>query len=456
MLKDGSCRSRRNDLQRSSVWWVPLFALFLHVPRMPVQRPAHLPTPLRPQAGPATQLAFLLLLTVLAYAAALLAEGADLAERTRWLRLWTLAGAGVFAVATPNLLFPDAGAPVLQMLNRSPGGLVRHQMRRLLPLLALLVLPVLVLAFLNPSGFLQALPQKADMAGQTLVLLTATALDSFVYYTTLGRRSQAWHEGQAGGWYARLADSGHGVSLPRGLVPALFATARCFALAVSFVLLAAHQTQQGNPTLAWFMCLLFLFGPGLRLAQQRGAFDRHFYQTNAFYAEVLGGGSLRATDREPVAMDSLYWVPSRWRPAVWAGLRQMDRRLPLGRLIALAHLGLWVLCLQEAAPSAVGGYLLLLFVAQTASVAVLASPSAAPRAFQLTMQSPADWFVTRAFINLRWFAPHAASLGLVVLFDASYGLPWTATWLAVHLACTLAAAALLTLTTETRARQSLQ
>lgn len=405
--------------------------------------------------GWAPRLAYGLLLGVLSTATALLAGGTEPATRAAALRLWALIGGGIFAVAPPNVLFPDPNVPTLQLLNWPPRRLLRYQGRRLGPLLLLVVVPALLVAYGDPAAPLRHLGVKTAALGQTLLLLLGIAGDSFVHFATLGARSQAWQEGQAGHWYASaVEEQGKGVSLPRGLVPALFATTRCFTLAIVVVVATAAGTQVGTGLLAWGPGLLLLGWAGIRLWHSRAAYDRHFYHTTAFYAEVLGGGTMGATDREPVPYDSLYWVPERWRPCTWASLRQLDRRLPLGRLVAVTHLGLWLFCIRGVAPAFITTYLLVVWMGQVAACALLGTPATAPRPFQRTLQSVTDWIGTRTFVNLRWLGAHAGSLGLVALFSDTYGLAWVGTWVAVHVVLSVGAATVVTLSTEGSVRWS--
>lgn len=392
---------------------------------------------------------FGLLIGVLSGAAVLLAEGADAASRAAGLRLWALAGAGFFAMAPPNVLLPDRNAPLLQLLNWPPGRLLRYQIGRLAPLIALVAFPAVLLAYVDPGGPLRDLGAKTAALGQALVLVLGAAGDSFVHFATLGPRSQAWQEGTAGQWYARaVEEQGQGVSLPRGLVPALFATTRCFVIALVAVIASAAGARAGIGIAAWGPGLVLLGWAGVRLWREQAAYDRHFYHTTAFYDEVMGGGTLQAGGRDPIPYSALYWVPSRWRPAAWASLRQLDRRLPLGRLVFLAHVGLWLLCLRGVPPALVAGYLVLVFTAQVAACRLLVTPPAAPLPFQHALQSAADWMGTRAFVNLRWLVPHAGSLTLVALFSDTYGADWVLTWTAVHAALALGAAAVVTLAHE--------
>jgi len=395
------------------------------------------------------------LLIVLCGGVVLLGAESNPSTRTAALRLWPLAAAGLFAVAPPNVLLPDPHTTTLQLLNWSPRRLLRYQLRRLGPLVVLSALPAVLLAYADGTAPTGHLGLKTGALGQALLLILGTAADSFVHFATLGPRSQAWQEGRAGQWYARaVEEKGQGVSLPRGLVPALFATTRCFVVGLAAVLASAYGAQLGWPVLAWGAGAGLLGWAVLRLRRHRATFDRHFYQTTAFYEEVMGGPGPTATTRDPVPFDALYWVPGRWTPPVWASLRQLDRRLPLGRLVALAHLGLWLLCLRGVSPSLVAGYVLVVLLAQSAACGLLTQPAAAPSAFQLTTQSVADWIATRTFVNLRWAAAHALSFGLVVLGSDSYGVLWLGTWIGVHVVLSLSVAAVVTWAHEGRARRA--
>jgi len=410
-----------------------------------------LPDPL-PAASWPQRLAFGGLLVVVSGAAVLLGAGADLGSRAGGLHLWALAGAGLFAMAPPNLLLPDPNTPLLQLLNWPPGRLLRYQLGRLGPLVLLVAFPAALLAYVDPAAPLSHLGAKTAALGQALLLVLGAAGDSFAHFATLGPRSQAWQEGQAGQWYRRAVEErGQGVSLPRGLVPALFATTRCFVVALVAVIVSAAGAQGGVLLAAWAPGLVLLGWAGVRLWRERPAYDRHFYHTTAFYDEVMGGGTLQAKGRDPLPYDALYWVPPRWRPATWAQLRQLDRRLRLGRLVALGHAGLWLLCLQGTAPAFVSGYLAVIITAQVAACGLLTTSAAAPLSFQRALQSTLDWIGTRTFVNLRWLAPHAGSLALVALFDDTYGASWVLTWTAAHAALSVGAAALATLAHEGRA-----
>ena len=418
-------------------------------------RLAAVPDPLHPQSRLSARIAFGVLLAVLGYAAVVLARDASLDARRTLLRLWMLGAAGTLAVVTPTLLVPDPQAPVAQLLNASPVRLLTHHVRRVLPVVGLAALPAVVLAFADAATPEQHWGAKADALLRALVLLSGVALDTFVYYSTIGPRTQAWQEGRAGGWYAkRMAERGKGISLPRGLVPVLFATARCFLVAVAALVLMALGAQGAGPLGGWLPLLALLAWTGVRVGRIRGAYDQHFYHTNAFYSEVMGGATDTA-DRTPIPYDAVYWTPARWRPAVWASLRQLDRRFPLGRLVALGHLAFWLLCLQDAAFATRTAVLLLLVAAPNAALVLLVQPTAAPPPFQRTLQSIPDWLITRTFVNLRWLPPLVLSLSLVAFFDDAYAWSWVAQWSGLAIAFAGGASLIATGATEERARRQM-
>ncbi len=368
-------------------------------------------------------------LLVLALSAAQAAAGADIALRSGLIRYWAMFSGAAFAVALPHLLFPDAQRPLHQLLNESPARLLRGQVRTVAPLVGGLGVPVVVLAAYDPGAFGQDLAAKSTIAARGLVTVIAAGSYGLACYLAMGPRLQAWHEGQAGRWYQTAKEeTGHGLDMPPGLVPALFTTGRIVLVVVAVVIAAAYAERVA---LGWALVPggIFLGASAARLGRMRRTFDRAYYSTNAFYGEVLGGGPAGAAAREPVALETLYWVPARWRPATWASLRQLDRMLPLGRFVLIGHVLLWTLVYQGVSGPLVYSYLLVLVLAQNSAGLLLSQRAAAPPAFQVTMQAPLDWAVTRFFVNLRWALSLALSLMLVAALDADFlwtdALLWT-------------------------------
>lgn len=353
------------------------------------------------------------------------------------MRYWVLLSAAVVSVAASNLLFPDRMAAGIQLLNPPPATLLRYQLMRWAATVGVLGVPALLIAVLADG------PLAPHING--LLVVVGIALYGFADTVALGPVSQAWSTGEAGQWYARMREtSGAGFSVPRGLVPYLFSTSRCFLLGAAGVLGEGLLRAAGLPGLSIGAGLGVLGWAAWRMRPLVPAFDRFYYRTHAFFQEVLGG-SMGASDRDPIPYDSLYWVPARWRPATWASLRQLDRRLPLGRFVALGHILFWGLVYQGVAPVVVSGYLALFVLVQNGVVLLLTRPELAPAALHLSLQRPLDWVITRWFIAARWLGPFAGSIGLVAWSSRAYTatdmLVWTAMYAAVALGTALWATA---------------
>jgi len=390
-------------------------------------------TPLRARPNRVNQAAAVLLLGVLCYMSVLLAMGAALETRIVLLRYWMLLAAAVFAVIPPHVLLPDPHVAQLQRLNRSPRGLLRHQLQRWLPIVGAAMVPGVLLALVDPAAPLADLGPKLTHLAAGVLVVGGTGIYAFERYATLGPRSQAWQEGRAGGTYRTMkqhASASGLLAVPDGLVPAVLATPRIFGLGIAMIIAAAYLSAL-NPLAVLLPGVLLCARAAQRLARHVPRYDRAFYATSAFYSEIFrSAGSARVADREPIPYDAVYWVPHAFRPAVWASLRQMDRRLPLGRFIIVGHVLLWVLFFQEAALDAIATYLVLFFLAKNGAVYVLTRAGMAPPAFHLSLQSPTRWIATRFFVNLRWTLSVLLSLLLVAFFDGSFSyldaLWWTA------------------------------
>ena len=391
---------------------------------------------------------YALLFGLLGYVSVLLGSGAEPAVRTVLLRYWMLLALAVFAVGAPHVLLPDDEVRFLQLLNPSPTALLRRQLKKWGVLVGLFALPGLLLAFFDPGHWTRQLAGKALHGLEMLLVVGGAGLYSFERYATIGRRSQAWQEGRQGGWYRALKrNSPGGFAVPDGLVPAMLVTQQIFVVGILYVAAGAYAGQVAV-VLSWIPGFVLFAWSALKLLRRRTAYDRHFYSTNAFYAEIFRQGGVRAAEREPVPYEGIYWVPRRWRPHVWAGLRQMDRRLPIGRFLVLGHLMLWILFFQQAAPGVIAAYLLLMTAAKNGASFILATEPMAAPSLHLWQQDVLDWGVVRFFVNLRWTFVLVMSLGVVALFDADFGAGQVLLWTAVDVGLAALSAALVTYFTE--------
>lgn len=356
--------------------------------------------------------------------------------------------AGIFAIAPPHVLLPDAALRLLQLLNPSPRTLLARQGRPWGFIVGAFLVPPVLLAFeLGGAGWLPLV--------EVGLIVLGVGVYAFGHYTAIGSHSQAWQEGRAGGWYRRLvaADERASMHVPPGLVPTVLASARVFGLAAVVILATAALANAGLVAAAWLPGAALLGYSAAQLARRVATYDHDFYCTNALYTELLTAGSPRATQREPIRYDAVYWAPRRLRPHVWASLLQLDRRLPLGRLFALGVLVLWVLFARDATGGVIAGALLLGLGAKNGAVGLLTSDALAPRDFNLVHTSAAGWTATRFFVNLRWTLPLALALLTVALFDAAFSLLDVALWVGVDVGLALFTAWLFTYAAEVRYRR---
>lgn len=377
--------------------------------------------------------------------------------RIRGLRYWSLIGMAAFAVSAPHVLLPDRDLKLMQRLNRSPLKLLRHQLAQWQPVIWLFVLPTVILAFWDPGQAASSLETKTLHAASITLLLAGTAAYSFLRYTGIGPLSQQWQEGTKGDWYRTMKEhSPGGFAVPEGMVPAMLATQRVFAVGLLMLVAAAYLGQTVHLMLSLIPGALLLGWVTLRLFQGVHRHDRDYYATNAFYGEIFrGAGGVRISAREAVPYSAVYWSPKRFKPHVWATLRQLDRTLPLGRMMVVAHGLLWILFYNDASAYTVTAYLLLIIATKNTASYVLTQPTLAPMPFHLARQSNLGWIITRFLVNLRWTLPLLMSLLIVALFDPSLSYTSAFGWTALDVIAGLVTAFLFTYRTEHRYRQRL-
>lgn len=416
------------------------------------------PDLLRPRPTPAGRLFFGLLLVLALAVAALLSADVAPEARAAVVRLWALFAAGCLAAAAPHVLLPDPQLDVLPHVNPPPRALLWRGLWRWSPVVALVGLPVLVLAFAGEGVLLRsAFVPRVVAALDAALLVLGIGLYSFAVYGSLGAVSQAWQEGRAGQWYRRMGE--HSTTaradIPLGLVPAVTATGRVFIVAALAWGLGATLDRNGLYAWAWLPGAAVLLLGGLRLRRLAAAFDRHFYQTNGFYDELFRrAGGIRAEAREPLPYAAVYWVPARLKPHAWMLLRQLDRRLPLGRLVMVGHVVFWLLVLRAASPAFVGAYLLLFSAAKNAAVFLTATDRLLPLPVAAVQASAGAWALGRFFVNLRWTLPWALSLALVAALSEALSGGAVAAWTALDAVLAVGAAAAATLTREVRHRRA--
>jgi hypothetical protein len=378
--------------------------------------------------------------------------GADMDTRIRGLRYWSLLGMAVFAIAAPHVLLPDRDLRLMQRLNRSPKKLLRHQFEQWQPVIWLFIIPTVLLAFWDPGQFTQNLGEKSLHLASTALLLLGVSVYSFLCNARIGPVSQSWQEGSRGDWYRTMKEnSSGGFAVPEGMVPAMLATQKVFALGIVTLVASAYLGQSVASSMMLLPGVVLVVWTLYSIRTGARQHDRAYYATNAFYGEVFrSAGGMRTSAREALPFRSVYWCPRKFRSHLWALLNQFDRKLPLGRLMVVAHGLLWVLFYIDASSATVTAYLILLVATKNAAGHVLTRPDLAALPFHLGRQPVLGWVITRFFVNLRWTMPMLASLLIVAMFDSALPYAHAVGWALVDAAAGFATAILFTFTTEYR------
>lgn len=368
--------------------------------------------------------------------AGVLAVGSD-AATLRWIMEYAvLLAVGGLALSLPHLALPDPHQFLYQLANVPPAELAASQWRRWRPVALGVLAPGAVLAFWPPLDGIRL------VRGLAYVLLVGgVAFEALGHYHRIGPLSQEWSEGKRGSVYRWLKENTpYSVALPDGLVPAFLGTGRLFSLGAA-VHLAGRLLEGVHPALALLPGLVLLVVGALRWRAARAGFDGPYYHSNAFFREIFTAGRLHAAPAPGLPYESLYWIPKRLRPAAWLVLLQLDRRLPLGRLLALGHGLFWVMVWRGAPEAAVTALLLLLVVAPRAVSAMATRPPILPAFVAMHYQSPSHWWMVRLWINLRWTFPLVASLALVAWASPAWSFAGVGLWAGVDLLAALIAAA---------------
>ena len=403
-----------------------------------------------------SHISFGLLALVLCYVMASLAAGTDSpGERMVMIRYLNFLFCGFFAFIIPHVRFPDGKRYLLQALNLSPHQLFEYTARSLWPVFALFSVMIGLLAFFDINAPLGALNAKIMAFVSGWALMAGIGVLALVRYITIGEVSQQWQEGRRGaGLLNSLKQVGQTPSVPAGSFPSLLTTVNISAGGMLLVVAGAYLgATTGAAAFETLPGLLLLGYAIFRMMRIRAVFDRFFYHTNAFYTELFLNPKTVQDEREPVRHNAIYWVPSRWKPAAWFSILQLDRKQPVGRILLVGHILLWTLFYAGLGDALISSFLLLLVLGKCAAIYPLSTRPYAPLLFQYRLLRPADWILVRFFVNLRWLPLLALSLWLVSLFSARADFSFIARWLFIDAGLSLLTALLLTFLHEFRLKK---
>ncbi len=394
--------------------------------------------------------AFAVLALTLGLLAATAASGLDGEGRGRLVRYVGILIAGGLSVAAPHLLFPDPAMRRLQLSNPNSGRLLRRQLGRWAPVVAVLAVPAVVIA-----GAARPL-----LAAEGVLSIAALGLFAWVRTATLGLRVRAWERGEKGRFYRGLTARfpAFKFQVPDELVPSFGLTAEIF-LAGGALSIAGRAVGDGPGTLVAPAILLAvtlalaLRSFGSAQDRQRGAFDQAFWTSNGVWADAFQPSEGTGEGREPIAYDAVYWAPRAIRARVWAGLVSLDRRLPLGRLVAL---GLGLVAAVHAADAGAGpevASLALVVLGVNGAVALTATDALVPGPLALRVGGAWGWAAARFLMNVRWLPPLAGVLALLAWLTDGLGWAEVWQWALIDLAVAALSAGLVTLASHARLRR---
>ncbi len=326
-------------------------------------------------------------------------------ERMVMIRYLNFVLCGFFAFIIPHVRFPDRKRFLLQSLNLSPAALLRYTASSLAPVFVLFSVMLGLLAFFDPGNPLSQLESKAVTFLSGWLLMFGIGLMAVVRYISIGAVSQEWQEGRRGaGFLNALRNTGQPASMPPGSFPSLLTTISVAGGGMLLVVAGAWLAGvTGKASLEMIPGAILVLYAGIRIGGIKAVFDRLFYHTNAFYAELFLNPKAVQEGREPLRHDALYWVPARWKPAAWFSLLQLDRKQPIGRLLVTGHLILWTLFYAGLSDGIISTYITLLILGKTLLSYLLVTRPFAPLLFQYRLLAPSDWIVVRFFHAGGWW-----------------------------------------------------
>lgn len=338
--------------------------------------------------------------------------GAELVVVSRFMMM---VYAGVLAFATPWAMFPQVSVYLYQSLNPQPSTLVRLLFRRL----RVVYLPAIAMMLAIPMwGAMQSDGQAAFvliLAVENLTGVIGLTLYASYRYLRVGPVSQLWQEGKLGkNMLKSLEESGKSTGVPAGSIPTITTTVVVAAFGMLAVVLGAWlQGISGIPLNAAGALLLGFAGLFGWMKSSRTA-DVTFFHAHAFYQELFRnpGGSADG-GRDPLPHAALYWVPRNIRTLVWTMLRQMDRKVPVGRLVITGIVVYWMLLysgVQDTLIVILSPVIIL--AAKNALMLRMGQAVFTPVRFQQQLGTTTQWLLARLFAGLRWSFPMAAGLGL--------------------------------------------
>ncbi len=349
----------------------------------------------------------------------------DTEQRVVLFRYLAMAFAGGMAFITPHLLYPDADKTLIQQLNLSPLHLFLHHFSRLRTLAIFAVLALMVLAFGDTAHPTADLAMKFTLFATGLLALCSILFYALYRFVTIGSLSQRWNEGKVGKQvFDSMEKMGKSSPVSLGMYPTFISTILVTTIGMMTVVASAAV----NDAIAGMLPFVLLLALAVfRLYLKLPNYDRMYYQSDAFYDELFTNPTTATGEsRAPATYNAVYWVPHRWRPAVWSQLVQLDRKRPMGRIIVLFSLTYCFLLYSGVPETWITGWMVFWVLSKNMLAWPTADARMSPPLFHWWMMPPHDWIIARFFLQIRWTLAVFLTVGVAALLSGSIG--WTDVW----------------------------
>jgi hypothetical protein len=356
--------------------------------------------------------------------------------------------AAVLAFITPWVLFPLQRIYVYQALNPSRADLLRIFSLRMSTLLGPAI--ILMIAILVGSG---DYTWRFRLLAESVVTMTGLSIFASWRYLRMGRVSQLWQEGLRGATFmAAMREAGSTYGMPAGSYPTIGATMSIALSGMLAVVLGAWLSGVSGMPMDAAGGILLMVGGLAGWFRSWPKLDTEFFHTHGFYEELFRNpGGKSDGGRDPIPHASLYWIPGNLRTQVWMLLRQMDRKIPAGRLLLSAYLVIWVIIFSGWNTSRfVIPAVLLLVLVKNLLIWRMDSPIFAPIRFQQRFGNSFSWLMTRIFVNFRWTIPLILLHVITLYFVDAVTSPVVQIWIITDLALLLLIPLALTLRAKLR------
>lgn len=397
------------------------------------------------------QLIFILLATV--FVSFGFSTGNDIDAKVVITRYLMIGYAGVLAFATPWVMFPQVPLYLYQALNPTPYALFKILNRRLINIYlpALVLVVSMALWHADPSSF----GRITIFAIDSIVLVLGLTAYASYRYLRVGPVSQLWQEQKKGKKLLQaLKETGNSTGVPAGSLPTIGTTVMVSVVGMLSVVLGAWlQGVSGLPFSSGGAVILLLVG-ARGWIKNLPALDVPFYHAHAFFQELFRNpGGKSDGGRDPLPYQALYWVPKTIKPLVWSTLRQMDRKVPVGRLVIIGIILYWSLIYGGLTDAMLlTGIPVVIIILKNVLLFRVTGPAFAPKRFQQLMGSPIRWFLARCFVNLRWSFPIYGFMLLTVWMVEAVNYPLWQFWILADIVLLISVSALITGRLENRIR----